>query len=89
MISAPKYDEISVKNLYPIFIKLPNMVDYFPDQYSKGRQCDHSYMFNITNTLHPDIVKVIRNTAAEEKLPLSIVADEALYAGLKALGRID
>ena len=43
----------------------------------------------ITFTLHPDIVKIIRNTAAEEKLPLSIVADEALYAGLKALGRID
>ena len=57
MIQAPKYDEISVKNLYPIFIKLPNMVDYFPDQYSKGRQCDHSYMFNVTNTLHPEIVK--------------------------------
>ena len=37
MISAPKYDEISVKALYPIFIKLPNMVEYFPDEYSKGR----------------------------------------------------
>ena len=42
-----------------------------------------------STTLHPDIVKVIRNTAAEEKLTLSIVADEPLYAGLKALGRID
>ena len=43
----------------------------------------------ITFTLHPDIVKVIRETAAEEKLPMSIIADEALYAGLKALGRMD
>ena len=37
LISVPKYDEISVKSLYPIYIKLPNMVDYFPDSYSKGR----------------------------------------------------
>ena len=54
-----------------------------------NRQVWRNNRSNITFTLHPDIVKVIRNTAAEEKLPLSIVADEALYAGLKALGRID
>ena len=45
-------------------------------------------MSKIKFTLHPDIVKVIRNTAVEEKLTLSIVADEAIYAGLKTLGRI-
>ena len=37
LISAPKYDEISVKNLYPTLIKLPGMADYFPDEYTKGR----------------------------------------------------
>ena len=53
------------------------------------RQVWRGNRHKITYTLYPDIVKVIRDTAAEEKLPLSIVADEALYAGLKALGRID
>ena len=43
----------------------------------------------LTLTLHPDIEKVIRQTAKEQKLPMSVVADEALYAGLKKLGRID
>ena len=50
--------------------------------YRKTKLC-HSF------TLHPDIVKVIKSTAEEERLPMSIVADEALYAGLKALGRMD
>ena len=41
----------------------------------------------LTLTLHPDIEKVIRQTATEQKLPMSVVADEALYAGLKEMGR--
>ena len=36
-IQAPKYDEISVKNLYVRFIGLDGMKDYFPDKYAKGR----------------------------------------------------
>ena len=53
-----------------------------------NRQVCRNNRSKITFTLHPDIVKVIKNTAAEEKLPLSIIADESLYAGLKVLGRI-
>ena len=36
-INIPKYDELSVKNLYPKLIALENMKHYFPDKYSKGR----------------------------------------------------
>ena len=43
----------------------------------------------ITFTLHPDIVGVIRSIATEEDIPMSVVADEAMYAGLKKLGRLD
>ena len=56
-IQAPKYDEISVKNLYSKLIILPDMKLYFPDKYSKGRQCDREYMFNIANTMHPNVVQ--------------------------------
>ena len=59
------------------------------NQNKLNRQVWRNNRSKITFTLHHEIVKVIRSTAAEEKLPLSIVADEALYAGLKALGRID
>ena len=43
----------------------------------------------ITFTLHPDIVSIIRGIAKEEEIPMSVVADEAMYAGLKKLGRMD
>ena len=43
----------------------------------------------ITFTLHPDIVSIIRNIATEEDVPMGVVADEAMYAGLKKLGRMD
>ncbi len=39
----------------------------------------------VTFTLHPDIVSIIRNIAKEEDIPMSVVADEAMYAGLKKL----
>ena len=51
-IEVPKYDELSVKNLYDKFMSIPLMDKYFPDKYPKGRQCDREYMFNIANTLH-------------------------------------
>ena len=36
-ISAPRYDELSVKKLYPILIELDGMKNHFPDKYAKGR----------------------------------------------------
>ena len=43
----------------------------------------------VTFTLHPDIVGVIRSIATEEDIPMSVVADEAMYAGLKKLEHLD
>ena len=40
----------------------------------------------ITFTLHPDIVGVMRSIATEEDIPMSVVADEAIYAGLERWG---
>ena len=34
-IQAPKYDEISVKNLYDKFVQLDNMKEYFPKNMQK------------------------------------------------------
>ena len=42
------------------------------------RQVYRNNRSKITFTLHPDIVKVFKSTAEEERLPMSIVADEAL-----------
>ena len=52
--NPPKYDEISVKQLYDACIQLPGMANYFPDEYPKGRKCSREYFFTILNTLHPE-----------------------------------
>ena len=43
----------------------------------------------VTFTLHPYIVGVIRSIATEGDILKSVVADEAMYAGLKKMGRMD
>ena len=43
----------------------------------------------VTFTLHPDIVSIIRIIATEENIPMSVVADEEIYAGLKKMGQMD
>ena len=37
LVSVPKFDEISVKNLYSQLIVLDGMKVYFPNKYNKGR----------------------------------------------------
>ena len=56
-IQVPKYDELSVKNLYAKFLRLDGMRPYFPEKYAKGRQCDREYMFNIVNSKQPKIMR--------------------------------
>ena len=40
----------------------------------------------LTLSLHPDIVDVIRHISKEQMLPMSVVADEVMYQGLKEMG---
>ena len=56
-IDFPKFDELSVKNLYNALMALEGMQRYFPDKYPKGRQCDRDYLFNVANTMHPGVVQ--------------------------------
>ena len=55
-IDVPKFDELSVKNLYDELLNLDNMKKYFPSTYPKGRQCDREYLFNVSNTIHPGVM---------------------------------
>ena len=70
-IETPKYDEISVRNLYDKLIKLDGMSQHFPTKYAKGRQCDRDYMFNIANTLHPNVVSELISTAHKHRFDIS------------------
>jgi hypothetical protein len=66
-ISVSKYDELSVKNLYDDLLALDGMKMYFPDKYPKGRQCDRAYLFNIANTLHPQVMSEVVQHAQQQR----------------------
>ena len=36
-VNVPLYDELSVKNIYPMFRKDPEFQKYFPDQYPQNK----------------------------------------------------
>ena len=50
-ICVPKYDELSVTNLYPDLSQRQDFMKYFPDSMPKGRQPDRTYFFNVLNTI--------------------------------------
>ena len=56
MKNVPFYDELSVKNLWPIMKKDKEFMLFFPDQLPKGRLPDREYFFNILNTLNEPYV---------------------------------
>ena len=38
-VTVKKFDEISVKDMYPKLLERDEMKPYFPDKYPIGRQC--------------------------------------------------
>lgn len=58
-VAVPKYDELSVRNVYPKIRNDPQVMQYFPNAYPKGREPDRAYVFNVLNTLRPDYVQAM------------------------------
>ena len=66
---------------------------YLPDHFAKGRQIDRQYWFDVFNTVYPDQLKIILDTArnhrhdanAEEKKDETITITEEWYAKLNAI----
>ena len=67
-VKVPKYDELSVTNLYPQFAKDAEMMSYFPSKYPKGKGAPRAYFFNILNTLHPDYLQQVMSHANKQRM---------------------
>ena len=55
-VNVPKFDELSVKNIFPLIRQDAEVMKYFPDDYPKGREPDRTYTFNVLNTLRNQYV---------------------------------
>ena len=62
-ISVPRYDELSIKNLFDAVKEDQDVMAYFPDSLPKGRQPDRTYFFNILNSVHSEYTRNLISVA--------------------------
>ena len=55
-VNVPKFDELSVKNIFPLIRQDAEVMKNFQDEYPKGREPDRTYTFNVLNTLRNQYV---------------------------------
>ena len=53
-VDIPMYEELSVKNIYPMLRNNQRFQQYFPDTYAKGKGPNREYFFNLLATLEPE-----------------------------------
>ena len=65
-VNVPKWDELSVKQLWPKMKVIERFMHYMPDRLPKNILPDREYFFNIMNSINPDYVqKAIQHAAAQ------------------------
>ena len=53
-VNVPKYDELSVTNLFPKVKENDLFMRYLPDRLPKDKLPDRVYFFNVMNTVFPE-----------------------------------
>ena len=74
-VNIPKYDECSVKNIYPRIWQNPTMMRYFPDRLPQGKLPDREYFFNILMTKFPEYTEKMVNHANSLRFSSAMVQD--------------
>ncbi len=67
-IKVPQYDELSVRNLWPMFKNDKEFMMYFPDVYPKDKGPPREYFFNLLNSIHGDYLANIMDHANEQRM---------------------
>ena len=79
--NPPRYDEISVKNIFPRYSQDKRVMKYMTDKLPKGKLPDRTYWFNILNTVYPEKVQAMIAHANKVRFEASsggIKTDEVL-----------
>ena len=67
-VQVPHYEELSVRNIYPMFKKDAHFQQYFPDKYPKDKGPNREYFFNLLATLYPEYLKGCMDHAAQKRM---------------------
>ena len=54
--NIPKFDECSVLKHYDLMMQREELKQYFPNKYSKGRNCERDYFWNVVSSFYPEEV---------------------------------
>ena len=54
--------------MFPMFIKDPKFMYYFPDKYPKGKGPPREYFFNVLNTLQPEYLTELLAFANKQRM---------------------
>ena len=76
-ITMPRYDELSVVNLYPKFKNDPKVMIYLPDRLPKGRLPDKEYLFNVIHTFYPEYTQALIRHANDNRHSAQLRSDDA------------
>ena len=71
-VFVPRYDELSVRALWPHVKEQKDVMKYIPDRFRKGQFCQRSYFFNILNTVMPEYVKKLLEHANNLRMNIRI-----------------
>ena len=66
-VTAPRFDELSVTNLYPKMQADAAFMRYMPDRLPKGRLPEREYFFNVLSTLHPKYTRTLISNASNHR----------------------
>ena len=67
-VEVPRYDELSVKALWPTLAKDATFLQYFPDNFAENKGPSRSYFFDILNTVHPDYLEKCMDHANKQRM---------------------
>ena len=70
-VAVPCYDELAVKNLWPMLKKDAAFVIYFQDDFADQKMPNRDYFFNILNTIYPEYLQSIMRHAAKLRFTLA------------------
>ena len=70
-VQVPQYDELSVRNIYPMFKTDPELQQYLPDKYPAGKGPPRQYFFDVLNTLYPEYLAEVMQHACQERMSVA------------------
>ena len=66
-VHVSRYDELSVKALWPSLSKDRKFMAYFPDNYGDAKTPSREYFMNVLNTIYPDYMNKIMLHADKQR----------------------